>query len=106
MPVMLEDGCTSINEEHCSGCDPASLVANWLKKIKTKIQENCCFTITELSLNFPQINKKLDYHTRFVQDVCQKYCHRKRKIIQWNGDKDFESLLYRIVTGELVTKHG
>ncbi|GFV70112.1 HTH_48 domain-containing protein [Trichonephila clavipes] len=87
-------------------------------KVDEKIRENRRFTITELSLSFPQVSRtllfeivtqKLGYHkfcARWVPKLCVLTGHHKgqrmgaaltfQEAYDWQGD----SLLDRIVTGD------
>ena len=56
--IMFKNGCTNVHDEEQSG--RPTIVTNELKaKINEKIHENRRFTITEFSLEFPLISRRL-----------------------------------------------
>ena len=119
--VMFKNGRTNVHDEERSG-RPTIVTDELVAKIKEKIRENCRFTITEFSLEFPQISRsllheivteKLGYHkfcARWVPKLLSEDHKKQRMAASLTFleayEKDGDSILDRVVTGdETWVKH-
>ena len=111
--IMFKNGRTNVQDEERSG--RLTIVTDELvAKINEKIHGNHPFTITEFSLQFPQISRSLLHETVTEKLGYHKFCarcvpklltedHKKQRMAY---EKDGDSLLDRVVTGdETWVKH-
>jgi hypothetical protein len=74
---MFKEGQTNIDDEERTG-QPSVVSDDFVQSVDQKICERRCFTLSELSCEFPQISHTIrDYQlglaiTSFVQDRFQK----------------------------------
>uniref|UniRef100_A0A670ZEW1 Histone-lysine N-methyltransferase SETMAR n=1 Tax=Pseudonaja textilis TaxID=8673 RepID=A0A670ZEW1_PSETE len=119
--IKFKNGQTKVHDEQRSG-RPSIVTDELVVKVNDKIHENCCFTVTELSISFPQIShgllheivtQKLGYHrfcARWVPKILTGN-HKSQRMAAsltflYSYDKDGDSFLDRIVTGdETWVKH-
>lgn len=72
---MFKNGITNAPEEAWSDL-PNIVNVELVEKINKKIHKNCCYTISELSIKFPQISENLLFST-VMQDIGDhKFCAR------------------------------
>ena len=119
--IRFKNGRTNVHDEHRSG-RPSIVTAELVEKVDAEVRENRKFTITELSLSFPQISRsllheiiseKLGYHkfcARWIPKLLTEDHKNQRMAAALHFldayDKDGDSLLDRIVTGdETWVKH-
>ena len=73
--IMFKNGCTNFHDEERSGRQ--TIVTDELvAKINEKIHENCHFTITEFSFEFPQISQSLLHDIVTDKLGYHKFCAR------------------------------
>ena len=118
---MFKNGRTNVHNEERSG-RPTIVTDELVVKINEKIHENCRFTITEFSLEFPRISRsllheilkeKLGYHkfcARWVPKILSEDHKKQRMAASLTFleayEKDGDSLLDRVVTeDETWVKH-
>lgn len=117
----FKNGRTNVHDEEKSG-RPSTVTDELLAKVDEKIRENRRFTITELSLSFPQVSRtllfeivtqKLRYHkfcARWVPKLFTDH-HKGQRMgaaltFLEAYDRHGDSLLDRMVTGdETWVKH-
>lgn len=119
--IRLKNGRTNVHDEERSG-RPSIVTDEIVSKVDEKIKEDRRFTITELSLSFPQISRsllhkivtqKLGYHkfcARWVPKILTETHKNQRMAASFtfldSYEKDGDLLLDRIVTGdETWVKH-
>ena len=59
---MFNDGRTNVHDEARSG-RPSLVNDDLVRKVKERVRDDRHFTISDLSLQFPQISKTLHYDT-------------------------------------------
>ncbi|GFV40214.1 HTH_48 domain-containing protein [Trichonephila clavipes] len=69
--IQFKNGRTNVHDEESSG-RPSIVTDEWVAKFDEKIREYCSFTITELSLSFPQVLR-----TFLFEIVTQELGYRK-----------------------------
>jgi len=57
---LFKDGRTNVHDEEHSG-PPSVITDDLAEKVNTTIRGNCHFTISELSLEFPQVSRSVIY---------------------------------------------
>lgn len=119
--IRFKNGRTNVHDEDRSG-RPSIVTDELVGKVDAKVRENRRFTITKLSLSFPQISRsllheiiseKLGYHkfcARWIPKILTEDHKNQRMAAALNFldvyHKDGDSLLDRIVTGdETWVKH-
>uniref|UniRef100_A0A670Z1V8 Mos1 transposase HTH domain-containing protein n=1 Tax=Pseudonaja textilis TaxID=8673 RepID=A0A670Z1V8_PSETE len=119
--IKFKNGRTKVHDEQRSGY-PSIVTDELVAKVDDKIRENRRFTVTELSLSFPQISRsllheivtqKLGYHkfcARWVPKIPSEnhknQCMAASLTFLYSYDKDGDSFLDRIITGdETWVKH-
>uniref|UniRef100_A0A670Y7B2 Mos1 transposase HTH domain-containing protein n=1 Tax=Pseudonaja textilis TaxID=8673 RepID=A0A670Y7B2_PSETE len=111
--IKFKNGRTNVHDEQLSG-RPSILTDELVTKVDDNICENRRFTVTELSLSFPQIShsllheivtQKLGYHkfcARWVSKILTENhmsrCMAASLTFLYSYDKDGDSFLDRIVT--------
>jgi [histone H3]-lysine36 N-dimethyltransferase SETMAR len=119
--IRFKDGRTNVHDEGKSG-RPSIVTDELVENVNAKVRENRRFTITELSLCFPQISRTLLYEIVTDKPGYHKFCarwvpklltdqHKNQRMAASLAlldayDKDGDSFLDRIVTGdETWVKH-
>jgi hypothetical protein len=72
---MLKDGRTNVHDKDRSG-QPSVVNDDLVKNVDQKICERWCFTISELSCEFPQISRTVLYQIITVRLGYRKFCAR------------------------------
>ena len=71
---LFEEGRTNVHDEERSG-RPSVITDDLVEKVNTTLSGNRCFTISELSLEFPQVPRSVIYdivsEARVQKNVCQ-----------------------------------
>ena len=74
MVSLFEKGCTNVHDEERSG-RPNVITDDLVEKVNTTLRGNRRFTISELSLEFPQVSRSVinDFvrEVRLKKTVCQ-----------------------------------
>src|SRR5215469_1487733 len=73
--IMFKNGHTNVHDEERCGL-PTIVTDELVAKINGKIHENCRFTITEFSLEFPQISRSLLHEIVTEKLGYHKFCAR------------------------------
>jgi len=72
---LFKEGRTNVHDEERSG-QPSVITDDLMEKVNTIIRGNCRFTISELSLEFPQVSRSVNYDIVSEKLGYKKLCAR------------------------------